>query len=166
MFNVRILWRKKMKEFSGQLIAKGFKFAIIVSRFNQFITERLLEGAIDAIVRSDGKKEDIDVIRVPGSFEIPLVVKRAAASKKYDAIICLGAVIRGETPHFDYVASEVTKGIALLNLEFSFPITYGVITADNTEQAIERAGNKMGNKGFEAARSAVELLNLFKTGKF
>lgn len=154
-----------MKEYSGQLIAKGFKFAVVVSRFNEFITGRLLEGAIDAIVRSDGKKEDIDVIRVPGSFEIPLVVKRTALSKKYDAIICLGAVIRGETPHFDYVASEVTKGIALLNLEFTIPITYGIITADNTEQAIERAGNKMGNKGFEAARSAVELLNLFKVSK-
>lgn len=154
-----------MKEYSGQLIAKGFKFAVVVSRFNEFITGRLLEGAIDAIVRSDGKQEDIDVIRVPGSFEIPLVVKRAALSKKYDAIICLGAVIRGETPHFDYVASEVTKGIALLNLEFTIPITYGIITADNTEQAIERAGNKMGNKGFEAARSAVELLNLFKVTK-
>ncbi|MGD2085636.1 MAG: 6,7-dimethyl-8-ribityllumazine synthase [Candidatus Aminicenantes bacterium] len=154
-----------MKEYSGQLIAKGFKFAVVVSRFNEFITGRLLDGAIDAIVRSDGKKEDIDVIRVPGSFEIPLVVKRAAMSKKYDAIICLGAVIRGETPHFDFVASEVTKGIALLNLEFTLPITYGIITADNTEQAIERAGNKMGNKGFEAARSAVELLNLFKVTK-
>ena len=154
-----------MKEYSGQLIAKGFKFAVVVSRFNEFITGRLLDGAIDAIVRSDGRKEDIDVIRVPGSFEIPLVVKRAALSKKYDAIVCLGAVIRGETPHFDYVASEVTKGIALLNLEFTIPITYGIITADNTEQAIERAGNKMGNKGFEAARSAVELLNLFKVTK-
>lgn len=154
-----------MKEYSGQLVAKDFKFAVVVSRFNEFITGRLLDGAIDAIVRSDGNKEDIDVIRVPGSFEIPLVVKRAALSKKYDAIICLGAVIRGETPHFDYVASEVTKGIALLNLEFTIPITYGIITADNTEQAIERAGNKMGNKGFEAARSAVELLNLFKVTK-
>ena len=156
---------KEYKEYSGQLIAKGFKFAIIVSRFNQFITERLLDGAIDAIVRSDGKKEDIEVIWVPGAFEIPLVTKRAVMSKKYDAIICIGAVIRGETPHFDYVASEVTKGIALLNLEFTVPVTYGVITADNTEQAIERAGNKMGNKGFEAARSAVELLNLFKVTK-
>jgi 6,7-dimethyl-8-ribityllumazine synthase len=154
-----------MKEYSGQLIAKGFKFAVVVSRFNEFITGRLLEGAIDAIVRSDGKQEDIDVIRVPGAFEIPLVVKRAALSKKYDAIICLGAVIRGETPHFDYIASEVTKGIALLNLEFTIPITYGIITADNTEQAVERAGNKMGNKGFEAARSAIELLNLFKISK-
>jgi len=165
MFIGLILWSKKMKDYSGQLIAKGFKFAVVVSRFNEFITGRLLEGAIDAIVRSDGKQEDIDVIRVPGAFEIPLVVKRAALSKKYDAIICLGAVIRGETPHFDYMASEVTKGIALLNLEFTIPITYGIITADNTEQAIERAGNKMGNKGFEAARSAVELLNLFKVSK-
>jgi len=122
MFMGLILWSKKMKEYSGQLIAKGFKFAVVVSRFNEFITSRLLEGAIDAIVRSDGKNEDIDVIRVPGAFEIPLVVKRAALSKKYDAIICLGAVIRGETPHFDYVASEVTKGIALLNLEFTIPL--------------------------------------------
>ncbi len=154
-----------MKEYSGQLIAKGFKFGIIVSRFNDFITERLLNGAVDAIVRSDGKKEDIDVFRVPGAFEIPLVTKRAAMSKKYDAIICLGAVIRGETPHFDYVAGEVTKGIALLNLEFAMPISYGIITADTTEQAVERSGNKMGNKGFEAARAAIELLNLFKDSK-
>jgi 6,7-dimethyl-8-ribityllumazine synthase len=154
-----------MKEYSGNLSAKGFKFAIVVSRFNEFITERLLDGAVDAIVRSDGKKDDIEVFRVPGAFEIPLVVKRAAMSDKFDAIICLGAVIRGETPHFDYVASEVTKGIALLNLEFTLPVAYGVITADSTEQAIERAGNKMGNKGFEAARSAIELLNLFKDSK-
>ncbi|MGE5342483.1 MAG: 6,7-dimethyl-8-ribityllumazine synthase [Candidatus Omnitrophota bacterium] len=150
-----------MKEYSGQLIAKDFKFGIIVSRFNDFITERLLHGAIDAIVRSGGQTEDIDVFRVPGAFEIPLVTKRAAKSNNYHAIICLGAVIRGETPHFDYVASEVTKGIALLNLEFALPITYGIITADTTDQAIERAGNKMGNKGFEAARAAIELLNLF-----
>lgn len=154
-----------MNEYNGQLIAKGFKFAIVVSRFNDFITERLVNGAIDAIVRSDGKKEDIDVFRVPGAFEIPLAAKRVALSKKYDAIICLGAVIRGETPHFDYVASEVTKGIALLNLELAIPFAYGVITADNTDQAIERAGNKAGNKGFEAARTAIEMLNLFKTAK-
>ncbi len=154
-----------MKEYNGQLIARGYKFAIIASRFNDFITDRLIDGAVDAIVRSDGKKDDIDVIRVPGAFEIPLVAKRAAIAKKYDAIICVGAVIRGETPHFDYVAGEVTKGIALLNLEFTLPFTYGIITADNTEQAIERAGNKMGNKGFEAARSAIELLNLFKEAK-
>ncbi len=151
-----------MKEYNGQLIAKGFKFALIVSRFNDFITGKLLDGAIDAVVRSGGDKKNIDVLRVPGSFEIPLVAKRVAKAKKYDAIICLGAVIRGETPHFEYVASEVTKGIALLNLEFAIPISYGIITADNTEQAIERAGNKMGNKGFQAARAAIELLNLFK----
>jgi len=153
-----------MKEYNGALIAKGFKFAIIVSRFNDFITERLLDGAVDAIARNGGDKDAIAVFRVPGSFEIPLVAKRAAKTKKYDAIICLGAVIRGETPHFDYVAGEVTKGIALLNLEFAIPISYGIITADNTEQAIERAGNKMGNKGFQAAQAAVELLNLFKDG--
>lgn len=151
-----------MNEYKGQLIAKGFKFAVIVSRFNDFVTGKLLEGAIDAIDRSGGDKEDIDVLRVPGSFEIPLVAKRLAKAKKYDAIICLGAVIRGETPHFDFVAGEVTKGIALLNLEFSIPISYGIITADSTEQAIERAGSKMGNKGFLAAHAAIELLNLFK----
>lgn len=153
-----------MKEYNGELIAKGFKFAIIMSRFNDFITERLLDGAVDAIARNGGDKDAIAVFRVPGSFEIPLVAKRVAKTKKYDAIICLGAVIRGETPHFDYVAGEVTKGIALLNLEFAIPISYGIITADNTEQAIERAGNKMGNKGFQAAQAAVELLNLFKDG--
>lgn len=154
-----------MKEYNGQLIAKGFKFALVVSRFNDFITGRLVDGAVDAIVRGGGSDDDIEVIWVPGSFEIPLAAKKAATSKKYDAIICLGAVIRGETPHFDYVASEVTKGIALLNLEFAIPIAYGVITADNTDQAIDRAGTKMGNKGFEAAQSAVEMLNLFKLMK-
>ena len=154
-----------MSIFEGKLISKDYKYAIIVSRFNDFITGKLLEGAIDALVRSGSEEKDFDIIRVPGAFEIPLVVKRVAATKKYDAIICLGAVIRGETPHFDYVASEVTKGIALLNLDFSLPITYGIITADNTDQAVERAGNKMGNKGFAAAQSAIELLNLFKDAK-
>jgi len=154
-----------MKEYNGQLIAKGFKFALIVSRFNDFITEKLLEGAVDAIDRSGGDKEAIDILRVPGAFEIPLVAKRVARADKYDAVICLGAVIRGETPHFDYVAGEVTKGIALLNLEFAVPISYGIITADTTEQAIERAGNKMGNKGFQAAQAAIELLNLFRVAK-
>lgn len=153
-----------MKEYNGELTAKGFKFAIIVSRFNDFITERLLDGAVDAITRNGGDKETIDIFRVPGSFEIPLVAKRIAKANKHDAIICLGAVIRGETPHFDFVANEVTKGIALLNLEFTIPISYGIITADNTEQAIERAGNKMGNKGFQSALAAMELLNLFKIG--
>lgn len=154
-----------MKEYKGDLISKGFKYAIVVSRFNDFITEKLVGGAVDAIVRSGGSQEEIEVVKVPGAFEIPLVTKRVGESKKYDAIICLGAVIRGETPHFDYIASEVTKGIAQLNLELGLPITYGIITTDTTEQAIERAGNKMGNKGFQAAQSAIELLNLFKTAK-
>ncbi len=151
-----------MKEYKGELISKGYKYALIVSRFNNFVTEKLQEGAIDALLRSGAKKEEIDIIKVPGAFEIPLTAKRCISSKKYDAVICLGTVIRGETPHFDFVANEVTKGIALLNLEFSIPVSYGIITADNTEQAIERAGNKMGNKGFSAAMAAIELLNLFK----
>jgi len=150
-----------MKEYRGKLVSNKFKYAIIVSRFNDFITEKLLNGAIDGLLRSGAEEKEIDIIRVPGAFEIPLVVKKTAASKKYNAIICLAAIIRGETPHFDYIASEVTKGIAQLNLEFSIPVTYGVLTADNTDQAIERAGNKMGNKGFSAAQSAIELLNLF-----
>lgn len=150
-----------MKEFQGQLVSKGFRFAIIVARFNNFITEKLLDGARDALTRSGAAEGEIDVFRVPGAFEIPLVAKRLLLKKKYQAVICLGAVIRGETPHFDYVASEVSKGIAQLNLEFASPVTYGIITADNTDQAIERAGNKMGNKGFQAAQSAIELLNLF-----
>ena len=151
-----------MKEYKGELISKGYKYALIVSRFNSFVTDKLQEGAIDALLRSGTKEEEIDVIKVPGAFEIPLTAKRCASSGKYDAIICLGTVIRGETPHFDFVANEVTKGIAMLNLEFSKPVSYGIITADNTEQAIERAGNKMGNKGFSAAQAAIELLNLFK----
>ncbi|MCK5059153.1 MAG: 6,7-dimethyl-8-ribityllumazine synthase [Candidatus Aminicenantes bacterium] len=154
-----------MTEYEGKLISIGFKYAIIVSRFNDFITGKLLEGAKDALLRSGADEKDFDVIKVPGCFEIPLAAKRTALTKKYHAVICLGAVIRGETPHFDYIASEVTKGIALLNLELSIPVTYGVITADNTDQAVERAGNKMGNKGFQAAQSAIELLNLFKDAK-
>lgn len=151
-----------MKEYKGELISKGYKYALIVSRFNSFVTDKLQEGAIDALIRSGTKNGEIDVIKVPGAFEIPLTAKRCASSGKYDAIICLGTVIRGETPHFDFVANEVTKGIAMLNLEFAKPVSYGIITADNTEQAIERAGNKMGNKGFSAAQAAIELLNLFK----
>lgn len=154
-----------MKEYKGKLISKEFKYGIIVSRFNNFISEKLLDGAVDALIRSGAKKEEIDVFRVPGAFEIPIVAKKAALKKRYNAIICVGAIIRGETPHFDYIAGEVTKGIALLNLEFVMPITYGIITADTTEQAIERAGNKMGNKGFQAAQSAIELLNLFEDAK-
>jgi len=151
-----------MKEHAGQLISKGYKYAVVVSRFNNFISEKLLEGAVDALTRSGAKEEEIEVFRVPGAFEIPLVAKKAAASKRYSAVICLAAIIRGETPHFDYIASEVTKGIAQLNLDSGLPVTYGIITADNTDQAIERAGNKMGNKGFQAAQSAIELLNLFR----
>jgi 6,7-dimethyl-8-ribityllumazine synthase len=154
-----------MKEYKGQLISKEFNYALIVSRFNHFITEKLMEGAVDALTRSGVKSEEIDVYKVPGAFEIPLVAKRVAIKKKYDAVICLGSVIRGETPHFDYIANEVSKGIALLSLEFAIPVSYGIITADNTEQAIERAGNKMGNKGFQAAQSAIELLNLFENAK-
>jgi 6,7-dimethyl-8-ribityllumazine synthase len=154
-----------MKEYEGQLISKGFKYAVVVSRFNYFITEKLLDGAIDALSRTGATDNEIEVFKVPGSFEIPLVVKRLAQKKKFDAIICLGSIIRGETPHFDYIASEVSKGIAMLNLEYTIPISFGIITADNTDQAIERAGNKMGNKGFQAAQSAVELLNLFKDAK-
>ncbi|HDP94309.1 MAG TPA: 6,7-dimethyl-8-ribityllumazine synthase [Candidatus Aminicenantes bacterium] len=151
-----------MNEFKGQLVSRGFRYAVVVSRFNNFISERLLEGARDALVRSGAEEEEIEVFRVPGSFEIPLAAKRLARAKRHDAVICLGAVIRGETPHFDYVASEVTKGVAQLNLEFAMPFAFGIITADNTEQAVERAGNKMGNKGFQAAQSAIEMLNLFK----
>ena len=154
-----------MKKYEGQLISKGFKYAVVVSRFNYFITEKLLDGAIDALSRTGAIDNEIEVFKVPGSFEIPLVVKRLAQKKKFDAIICLGSIIRGETPHFDYIASEVSKGIAMLNLEYAIPISFGIITADNTDQAIERAGNKMGNKGFQAAQSAVELLNLFKDAK-
>ena len=154
-----------MKEYKGQLISSGFTYAIVVSRFNSFITEKLLEGAVDALSRSGTKDGEIEVIRVPGAFEIPLVAKHLAQSKRYRAIVCLAAIIRGETPHFDFLASEVTKGIAQLNLDFMLPITYGIITADNTDQAIERAGNKLGNKGFQAAQTAIELLNLFSNAK-
>lgn len=151
-----------MKEYKGELISKGYKYALIVSRFNNFITEKLLDGAVDALLRSGTKKDEIEILKVPGAFEIPVTAKKCAKSGKYNAVICLGTVIRGETPHFDYVANEVTKGIAQLNLEQDIPVSYGIITADNTEQAIERAGNKMGNKGFTAAQAAIELLNLFK----
>lgn len=154
-----------MKEFKGELISKGYQVALVVARFNNFITEKLLQGAKDALTRSGAKEGEIDVVWVPGAFEIPLVAKRLLQGKRYQAVICLAAIIRGETPHFDFIASEVSKGIAQLNLEFAQPVTYGVITADNTDQAIERAGNKMGNKGFQAAQSAIELLNLFADAK-
>lgn len=146
----------------GNLDAKGLKFAVVVSRFNSFICERLLEGALDAIVRHGGNDADVAVARVPGAFEIPLAAQKMAETGKYDAIICLGAVIRGSTPHFDYVAAEVSKGVASVSLATGLPISFGVLTTDTIEQAVERAGAKAGNKGFEAAVTAIETVNLFK----
>jgi 6,7-dimethyl-8-ribityllumazine synthase len=145
----------------GQLSAKGKKFAIIVSRFNELICNKLLEGALDCLKRHGGNLDDVTIAWVPGAFEIPVAAKRLARSKKYDAILCLGAVIRGATPHFEYIASEVTKGIAQVSMEFEVPIAYGVITPDNLEQALERAGTKAGNKGWDAAMSAIEMADLF-----
>jgi 6,7-dimethyl-8-ribityllumazine synthase len=151
------------KKFEGTLLGKGLKFGVIVSRFNEFITGKLLEGAKDALLRHGVNQGDIEVTWTPGSFEIPLVAKKLADTKKYDAIICLGAVVRGGTPHFEYVAAEVTKGIAKVSLDCGLPVTYGIITADTLEQAIERAGTKMGNRGFDAAMSAIETANLLKS---
>jgi 6,7-dimethyl-8-ribityllumazine synthase len=150
------------KFIEGNLDAKGLKFGIVVSRFNSFISERLLEGAIDALIRHGAKETDIDVARVPGSFEIPLVAQKMAANGKYDALVCVGAVIRGATPHFEYVSSEVAKGIAQVSLKSGMPIAFGVLTTDSIEQAVERAGSKAGNKGFEAAITAIETVNLCK----
>ena len=146
----------------GKLYAEGRRFAIVVSRFNDFITDKLLSGALDALVRSGAKDNDIQIVKVPGAFEIPLVAKKMATQKKVDAIICLGAVIRGATPHFDYVSAEVSKGIAQVSLESEVPIIFGVVTTDTIEQAIERAGTKAGNKGWSAAMAAVEMANLFE----
>lgn len=148
--------------FEGNLDAKGQKIGIIVSRFNSFITDRLLEGAIDALVRHGADEKDIHVARVPGAFEIPLAAKKMSASGSYDGIIALGAVIRGSTPHFDYVSSEVTKGIAAVSLENCVPVAFGVLTTDSIEQAVERAGTKAGNKGFDAAITVIESVNLLK----
>ena len=135
-----------VRQLEGHLNAKGFRFGLVVSRFNEFISGKLLSGAIDALIRHDAREEDIEVLWVPGSFEIPLIAKKMAKSKRYDAIICLGAVIRGSTPHFEYVAAEVSKGIALVGLETEIPVMFGIITSDTLEQAIERAGSKAGNK--------------------
>ncbi|MBN1862076.1 MAG: 6,7-dimethyl-8-ribityllumazine synthase [Dehalococcoidales bacterium] len=151
------------KQFEGSLLGKGLKFGLVVSRFNDFITRKLLEGAQDALGRHGVGENDIDIAWAPGSFELPLVAKKLAQSKRYDAIICLGAVIRGGTPHFDYVAAEVSKGVAKVSLESGLPVIYGVITSDTIEQAIERAGTKMGNRGFEAAEHALEMANLMKS---
>ena len=148
------------KIIEGTLEAKGFRFGIIVSRFNSFISDRLLEGTIDTLTRHGADSEQFTVVKVPGAFELPLVAKKMADSQKYDALICLGAVIRGGTPHFEYVSSEMTKGIASVSLQSGLPIAFGVLTTDSVEQAIERAGTKAGNKGVEAAMSAIEMVNL------
>ncbi len=146
----------------GRLDAKGFKFAIVVSRFNSFVTDKLLEGALDALKRHGGDENLVDIFRVPGAFEIPLVAKRIAKRKDIDGVICLGAVIKGGTPHFHYVASEVTKGIAMVSLESDKPIAFGILTTESVEQAVERAGTKAGNKGADAAMSVIEMVNLLK----
>ena len=148
------------KIYEGGYEAKGKKFGMVVSRFNDFITEKLVGGAMDAIVRCGGNDADIDIIKVPGAFEIPLMAKILAEKQRYDAIICLGAVIRGATPHFDYVSAEVSKGVAVVSLETKVPVIFGILTTDTIEQAIERAGTKAGNKGWSAAMSAVEMVNL------
>ena len=152
-----------VKILEGQLIAKGKRFGIVVSRFNDFITEKLLGGALDALTRTGAKENDIQIIKVPGAFEIPLAAKKAAQTGRYDAVICLGAVIRGATPHFDYVCAEVSKGVAQVGLDFGLPIIFGVLTTDTVEQAIDRAGTKSGNKGWHAAMAAVEMANLMGT---
>ncbi|MBE0447151.1 MAG: 6,7-dimethyl-8-ribityllumazine synthase [Actinobacteria bacterium] len=152
-----------MQTYEGNLIAEDLKFAIVVSRFNEFIGTRLFDGACDALKRHGAIEENIHVAWTPGAFEIPLVAKKMAESGHYNAVICLGAVIRGSTPHFDYVAGEVAKGIAKVNLDSGVPIVFGIVTTDNIEQAIERAGTKNGNKGWQAAISAIEMANLVKT---
>jgi 6,7-dimethyl-8-ribityllumazine synthase len=151
-----------MRILEGELQAKGLKFAVAVSRFNEFITSKLLDGTVDALTRHGAKRDDIVVVRVPGSFEIPLVAKKLAASGAYHAVICLGTVIRGATPHFDYVAAEVSKGVAQASLETGVPIAFGVLTTDSIEQAVERAGTKSGNKGWDAACSAIEMAQVLK----
>ena len=149
-----------MSTFEGKMTQDGIKVGIVVARFNEFITSKLLGGAIDGLLRHDVKEQDIDVAWVPGAFEIPLIAKKMAKSGKYDAVICLGAVIRGSTSHYDYVCNEVSKGIAQVSLSSGIPVMFGVLTTENIEQAIERAGSKAGNKGFECAQGAIEMVNL------
>ncbi|MEI6174784.1 MAG: 6,7-dimethyl-8-ribityllumazine synthase [Bacteroidota bacterium] len=151
-----------MKTIEGKLDAKGLKFGIVIARFNEFISGKLLSGCLDGLIRHGADEANIDVAWSPGSFEIPLLAQKLAVSKKYDAVICLGAVIRGATPHFDYVASEVSKGVAHVALETGIPVIFGVLTTDNIEQAIERAGTKSGNKGFDAALAAIEMANVMR----
>lgn len=154
-----------LRTWEGALAAKGFTFGIVMSRTNDFITARLLEGALDALRRHGAEENRITVVKAPGSFEIPLVAKRLATSGKYSAIICLGTVIRGATPHFEYIASEVSKGVASVSLETGVPMGFGILTTDSIDQAVERAGTKGGNKGFDAACSAIEMANLFREMK-
>jgi 6,7-dimethyl-8-ribityllumazine synthase len=154
-----------MEIYQGKLQAKGLKFGIVVSRFNQFISERLLEGALDALSKLGASEADIFVYKVPGSFEVPILAKKIAKTKKVDGIICLGALIRGDTPHFDFLSAEVTKGIAQIAIDEGIPCSFGILTVDTIEQGIERAGTKDGNKGWDAAFSLVETLNLIKTAK-
>jgi 6,7-dimethyl-8-ribityllumazine synthase len=152
----------KMKTIQGNLTAKGLSFAIVIGRFNELITSKLLEGAIDCLKRHDCGEDNITLVKVPGSFEIPLAAEKLASQKKFDAIICIGTVIRGGTPHFEYIAAEVSKGIATVSLKHSTPVIFGVLTTDTIEQAIERAGTKAGNKGWDAAMTAIEMANLLK----
>jgi 6,7-dimethyl-8-ribityllumazine synthase len=154
---------REMQVYEGNLLAQGLRFGIVISRFNDFICDRLLGGALDALRRSGCDDGNVDTFKVPGAFEIPLVAKKVALSGRYDAVICLGAVIRGATPHFDYVAAEVSKGVASVSLDCNIPIAFGVLTTDTLEQAIERAGSKAGNKGWDAAMAAIETANLLKS---
>jgi 6,7-dimethyl-8-ribityllumazine synthase len=151
------------KTYQGTLLAQGLKFALVVSRFNEFISSRLLDGAVDALLRHGAKEEDIEIAWAPGSFEVPLIAQKMAESKKYSAVICLGAIIRGGTPHFDYIAAEASKGVAKVSLDTGVPVIFGIITADTLEQAIERAGTKEGNMGARAAVSGIEMANLIKS---
>ena len=150
------------KIIEGKINAKGMRFGLVASRFNDFICSRLIDGAVDALSRSGADAKDIEIVKVPGAFEIPLAAKKMAKSGRYDAVICLGAVIRGATPHFEYISAEVSKGIAAVGLETEVPVIFGVITTDSLEQAIERAGSKSGNKGWDAALAAIEMVDLFK----
>ena len=154
-----------MKVYEGKLVSQDIKVGIVVARFNEFITSKLLGGAIDGLKRENVKEEDIEVAWVPGAFEIPLIAKKMAESKKYDAVICLGAVIRGATSHYDYVCSEVSKGVAQVSMGAGIPVMFGVLTTDTIEQAVERAGTKAGNKGFECAQGAIEMVNLIREMK-
>ena len=154
--------RLQPKVHEGRLNAEGFRFAIVASRWNEFITGRLVEGALDALERLGAKDGSVSVYRVPGAFEIPLLAKRLAQSRRFDAIICVGTIIRGQTPHFDYIANEVARGISQAGLDSGVPVVFGIVTADTVDQAIDRAGVKLGNKGFEAGMTAVELANLYK----